>query len=351
VRRVRPVIALAFLVILSGGCLTHFAVSYRHRIEGASFTVAPPWIVMRQPGPDGTTELRNTDGGAIRVRTVLDPNVVVPSVLGERFLETLWTAFVEARRKAGHGPVVLVEQVWLSGSTYPTASFRFVSDGQHFTLAYLFSPPRLAIVTYTALPTHATIHIDGFDRIVRSFNFENSGIGSAPTVPTVGASSASPAAGTQPPSNLTSSALARSTAVAAAPASASVSVPIQIVENIILVPVTLNRTQGATFLLDTGAQYTVLTPELADRLGIVVDTDAPTKTLTLVGGQKITVPFVRLPLIEVGASRIEDTEVGIHALMPEAPIVDGLLGSDILGRFTMTVDRAARQLRLEPAKQ
>ena len=40
-----------------------------------------------------------------------------------------------------------------------------------------------------------------------------------------------------------------------------VNLPIQIIENIILVPLTLNRRHGATFLLDTGAQFTVLTPE------------------------------------------------------------------------------------------
>jgi uncharacterized protein YceK len=131
-------------------------------------------------------------------------------------------------------------------------------------------------------------------------------------------------------------------------ASAPVSVPIQIIENIILVPVTLNRSHGATFLLDTGAQFTVLTPELAGRIGLVVPADAPTKAVPVVGGQHITIPFVRLPLIELGSGRVEDVEVGVYEVAPESPLIDGLLGVDILGRFTMTVDRAARQLRLDP---
>jgi hypothetical protein len=53
-------------------------------------------------------------------------------------------------------------------------------------------------------------------------------------------------------------------------------------------------------------------------------------------------------VIELGSGRLEDVEVGIHAVAPEMPLIDGLLGGDILGRFTMTVDRVARQLRLEP---
>jgi len=133
-----------------------------------------------------------------------------------------------------------------------------------------------------------------------------------------------------------------------APARGPVNVPIQIVDNIVLVPLTLARGQGATFLLDTGAQFTIVTPELADRIGLVVPADAPTRTVVVVGGAKITIPFVRLPVIELGSGQLEDVEVGVHAVAPQAPLIDGLLGADILGRFTMTVDRAARQLRLEP---
>lgn len=127
----------------------------------------------------------------------------------------------------------------------------------------------------------------------------------------------------------------------------SVNVPIQIVDDIVLVPLTLDHDHGATFLLDTGAQFTIVTPELAGRIGLVVPADAPTRTVVVVGGGKITIPFVRLPVIQLGAGRLEDVEVGVHAVAPEAPLIDGLLGGDILGRFTMTVDRAARQLRLE----
>jgi hypothetical protein len=49
-----------------------------------------------------------------------------------------------------------------------------------------------------------------------------------------------------------------------------------------------------------------------------------------------------------GAARRDSFHPRVHTVAPEAPLIDGLLGGDILERFTMTVDRAARQLRLEP---
>jgi hypothetical protein len=125
-------------------------------------------------------------------------------------------------------------------------------------------------------------------------------------------------------------------------------VPIQVINDLILVPATLNRTHGATLLVDTGATRSLLTPAVAKRLGISPPADAPRRTIHLIGGQKIDVPFVNLSALQVGDAVGENLEVGIHLVHPGAPIVDGLLGSDFLGRFKMTVDRTARQLRLEP---
>jgi hypothetical protein len=124
-------------------------------------------------------------------------------------------------------------------------------------------------------------------------------------------------------------------------------VPVQVVERMVLVSVTLGGRHGATLLLDTGAQYTVVTPALAQRLGVAPPTGAPRRSISLIGGQKIEMPFVRLPAIQIGAVTVSDVEAGVHAVAPEAPMVDGLLGADVLSRFRITVDHEARQLRLE----
>jgi aspartyl protease len=124
-------------------------------------------------------------------------------------------------------------------------------------------------------------------------------------------------------------------------------IPIQIVNNLILVPATLNHTQRATLILDTGATRSLLTPAMATRLGISPPADAPRRSVHLVGGQKIDVPFANLSALQVGDAVVENLEVGIHLVQPGALIVDGLLGGDFLGRFKMIVDRSARQLQFE----
>ena len=56
---------------------------------------------------------------------------------------------------------------------------------------------------------------------------------------------------------------------------------------------------------------------------------------------------MRLSAIQIGEARVDEIEVGVHDVAPESPIVDGILGGDFLLRFTLTLDRDARQLRLE----
>lgn len=124
-------------------------------------------------------------------------------------------------------------------------------------------------------------------------------------------------------------------------------VPIQVLENLVLVPATLDRAQGATLLMDSGTQHTILTPALARRLKLTPDANASKRVITILGGQKIEVPFVRLPSLEIGDARVVDIEVGVHTVAPDLPIIDGLLGADILSRYRITIDHATRQLKLE----
>lgn len=127
-------------------------------------------------------------------------------------------------------------------------------------------------------------------------------------------------------------------------------IPVQIVETLILVPVTLNERHGATLLLDTGAQLTVLTPETGRRLGVTPPAAAPRRSLTVLGGQTVDIPLVRLRSIELGSLRIENLEVGVFPVAPNAPMVDGVLGSDVLARYRVTVDHDARHVRLAPRR-
>lgn len=132
------------------------------------------------------------------------------------------------------------------------------------------------------------------------------------------------------------------------PANASrASVPIRLVADKITLRVTLNDSQQATLLLDTGASKTVLNPALIERLGISLSPNATRWPATLVGGTTITMPFVRIRSLRVGGFAVEDIDVGVFDTFPDAQDVHGLLGADFLNQFKVTLDRRARRLTLE----
>lgn len=133
---------------------------------------------------------------------------------------------------------------------------------------------------------------------------------------------------------------------------APVEVPIQLVGNITLVAATVNGRAGtALMIVDTGATSTILTPRLLARLGMAVPADAPKRKIRVVGGQTLDVPFIKIARVQVSAAAMTDQEVGVYDIYPDAPIIDGLLGGDFLHRYRVTLDRNARQMRLEPLRR
>jgi predicted aspartyl protease len=130
------------------------------------------------------------------------------------------------------------------------------------------------------------------------------------------------------------------------------SVAIQTISNKFLVPVVLNEHQAATFLLDTGASVTVITPDLARRLGVELPPGAQKARVRIASGQEVEVAVVRVKSFRVGSARIDNLAVAVYELPPintsatRPTTVDGFLGVDFIGRFTMTVDPRAGTLTL-----
>ena len=124
-------------------------------------------------------------------------------------------------------------------------------------------------------------------------------------------------------------------------------VPIQIVNDAILVNATINSEESATLLLDTGGSRTILTPYVAKLLRINPRKDTPKRTLSLVGGKTIRVPFVHVSEIRVGDAIVNNLLVGVSTTGFNVSSIDGILGLDFLKHFTVTVDREASQLKLE----
>jgi predicted aspartyl protease len=135
---------------------------------------------------------------------------------------------------------------------------------------------------------------------------------------------------------------------AKAPAAVTIEVPIQVISNVVLVAASVNGGRSAILIVDTGASSTILTPRLLERLAVVVPADAPRRRLMVVGGEHLDVPFIKIATIAIGDAVLKDQEVGVHNINPEAPLPEGLLGGDILHQFRVTLDRAAKRMRLEP---
>jgi predicted aspartyl protease len=110
----------------------------------------------------------------------------------------------------------------------------------------------------------------------------------------------------------------------------------------------LNHTEYVTLLLDTGATRTMLTPETARRLRLQPPVEAPKHTAVVTGGQTVEFVIAQLSAIAVGASVVENVPVGIALILPEAPLVDGVLGGDVLQHFNVGLDYSASRLRLTP---
>jgi hypothetical protein len=127
-------------------------------------------------------------------------------------------------------------------------------------------------------------------------------------------------------------------------------VPIRIVQNITLVQVTLNRVHLVTLIVDTGAQSTIISPAIARRLGLTVPPEGPRRQVSVVGGSKLDVPFVKLSVLRVGDAIIEGMEVGVFDVAPTARGIHGLLGADFLHQFRFTLDGNERWMHLEPLK-
>lgn len=131
------------------------------------------------------------------------------------------------------------------------------------------------------------------------------------------------------------------------------SVPVQILGNSILVPVVVNGAERVWFLLDTGANVTVIAPALLRRLGVEVPGDAPKMRARIAGGQLVDIPVMRIASIAVGNARILNLPVAIYDVSKSVNMggstisIDGFLGYDFLGRFMITLSRREATLTLQ----
>jgi len=107
-----------------------------------------------------------------------------------------------------------------------------------------------------------------------------------------------------------------------------------------VVPATVNRRYMATFLIDTGASYTVITPATAATLGIKIASDNPTVPVTTANGV-LHAPVVRLHNVSLGGLQVDNVDAVVTEL-GDSPQLSGLLGMS----FFQGMDLSFKQDRL-----
>jgi clan AA aspartic protease (TIGR02281 family) len=124
-----------------------------------------------------------------------------------------------------------------------------------------------------------------------------------------------------------------------------VTVPVQRAGRSLTVQAKLNGTYDARLIVDTGADITILSHDLARNIGILPSDINATVTLNTVGGS-VRADVVRIGAISVGAAEVKNMPVAVHTMPDAPPQVDGLLGMTFLDKFLVTLDAQKGELHL-----
>jgi predicted aspartyl protease len=105
--------------------------------------------------------------------------------------------------------------------------------------------------------------------------------------------------------------------------------------SLIVVPVMINEHGPYKFLLDTGANKTILSKDVADSLGL--PEGGVQRLLSASGSLPVTTR--RLDILRLGVTRAEKVEIAVGNLpLMKTLHLDGLLGGDYLRLFKISID-------------
>jgi clan AA aspartic protease (TIGR02281 family) len=129
------------------------------------------------------------------------------------------------------------------------------------------------------------------------------------------------------------------------PQTTRIEIPYRKQQNIILVEATLNAMYTTHFMIDTGATYTIISSSVAENLRLEPEPETPLMTLQAASGE-INAPVVNIDTIAFGNLNIPNVMAAIHDI-DSSPDISGVIGLNLLNRFTMTVDASRHILILE----
>ncbi len=111
-------------------------------------------------------------------------------------------------------------------------------------------------------------------------------------------------------------------------------------DNTFVVPAVVNKRYMANFLVDTGASYTVITPQMAKELGIKLHENHQSLPVMTANGT-LNAPVVTLRNVSLGGIQVDEVEAVVTDL-GDTPQLSGLLGMS----FFRGMDLSFRQDKL-----
>lgn len=111
----------------------------------------------------------------------------------------------------------------------------------------------------------------------------------------------------------------------------------------------VNRSGPYEFMVDTGAQITVIEPRLAEELKL--ERTGTRRVATVASFAEV--PVVKADAVEVGPASVKGLEMAVEALGPvqaEWPKLRGILGTNFLSRFDVLYDYGHKRLCLDEGR-
>jgi len=106
---------------------------------------------------------------------------------------------------------------------------------------------------------------------------------------------------------------------------------------VLIVSTLLNQETRAFMMVDSGAAYCCITPEIARLLGYDLQRPMTRRSIASVQGVDAEVPSFRLQSLQAGGIIVQALEVLVITFSPRLQI-DGILGVNFLERFRSTFD-------------
>lgn len=112
--------------------------------------------------------------------------------------------------------------------------------------------------------------------------------------------------------------------------------------NRVIVDITFNNSVTVPILVDTGSPGLVISAEVANRLGLFASDGS--RLMVLISGIGGAQTAARTIIDKISLGNISEEFIPAHIVSQMADAYQGLIGMDILSKYTLTIDPANKQL-------